>query len=141
MDTTRDLPQNYACHEEIWRTCTNTACSMFVLMREGGGRRRRWKIKAAAAAVCAAAAASHCLLPLLLLCLVERNLEELFGPDSRVDRAVGWYLSVGHSRLASKGLLTATGGVAQMVERSLSMREVPGSIPGASSLTFFPSRI
>ena len=25
------------------------------------------------------------------------------------------------------------GGVAQMVERSLSMREVPGSIPGASS--------
>ena len=29
------------------------------------------------------------------------------------------------------------GGVAQMVERSLSMREVPGSIPGASSDTFF----
>ena len=26
------------------------------------------------------------------------------------------------------------GGVAQMVERSLSMREVPGSIPGASTL-------
>ena len=29
------------------------------------------------------------------------------------------------------------GGVAQMVERSLSMREVPGSIPGASNLPFF----
>ena len=28
------------------------------------------------------------------------------------------------------------GGVAQMVERSLSMREVPGSIPGASIQTF-----
>ena len=27
-----------------------------------------------------------------------------------------------------------TGGVAQMVERSLSMREVPGSIPGASTV-------
>ena len=30
-----------------------------------------------------------------------------------------------------------TGGVAQMVERSLSMREVPGSIPGASKILFF----
>ena len=30
-----------------------------------------------------------------------------------------------------------TGGVAQMVERSLSMREVPGSIPGASKFFFF----
>ena len=29
-----------------------------------------------------------------------------------------------------------SGGVAQMVERSLSMREVPGSIPGASRITF-----
>ena len=29
-----------------------------------------------------------------------------------------------------------TGGVAQMVERSLSMREVPGSIPGASTESF-----
>ncbi|RLU24732.1 hypothetical protein DMN91_002822 [Ooceraea biroi] len=28
------------------------------------------------------------------------------------------------------------GGVAQMVERSLSMREVPGSIPGASKIFF-----
>ncbi len=52
-----------------------------------------------------------------------------------------WLVSFGGSRLASKGLLTTFGGVAQMVERSLSMREVPGSIPGASSLTFFPSRI
>ena len=35
--------------------------------------------------------------------------------------------------LNDKLLLTdAFGGVAQMVERSLSMREVPGSIPGAS---------
>ena len=32
-----------------------------------------------------------------------------------------------------------TGGVAQMVERSLSMREVPGSIPGASKELFFVS--
>ena len=33
-----------------------------------------------------------------------------------------------------------TGGVAQMVERSLSMREVPGSIPGASTvLPSFPN--
>ena len=31
------------------------------------------------------------------------------------------------------------GGVAQMVERSLSMREVPGSIPGASRKVFFLS--
>ena len=30
------------------------------------------------------------------------------------------------------------GGVAQMVERSLSMREVPGSIPGASNTFFSP---
>ena len=29
-------------------------------------------------------------------------------------------------------ILSKSGGVAQMVERSLSMREVPGSIPGAS---------
>ena len=29
-----------------------------------------------------------------------------------------------------------SGGVAQMVERSLSMREVPGSIPGASTEYF-----
>ena len=29
------------------------------------------------------------------------------------------------------------GGVAQMVERSLSMREVPGSIPGASTFFFY----
>ena len=29
------------------------------------------------------------------------------------------------------------GGVAQMVERSLSMREVPGSIPGASNLFYY----
>ena len=29
--------------------------------------------------------------------------------------------------------LKLTGGVAQMVERSLSMREVPGSIPGTST--------
>ena len=34
--------------------------------------------------------------------------------------------------------LNVNGGVAQMVERSLSMREVPGSIPGASTTTFFP---
>ena len=31
---------------------------------------------------------------------------------------------------------TLAGGLAQMVERSLSMREVPGSMPGFSSLTF-----
>ena len=32
------------------------------------------------------------------------------------------------------GFMLVTGGVAQMVERSLSMREVPGSIPGISKL-------
>lgn len=36
-------------------------------------------------------------------------------------------------QLVTKIVLTLTGGVAQMVERSLSMREVPGSMPGASS--------
>ena len=34
------------------------------------------------------------------------------------------------------GLTDINGGVAQMVERSLSMREVPGSIPGASKIFF-----
>ena len=34
-----------------------------------------------------------------------------------------------------------TGGVAQMVERSLSMREVPGSIPGASTTFLFHSSL
>ena len=38
--------------------------------------------------------------------------------------------------LRIEGILK-TGGVAQMVERSLSMREVPGSIPGASITIFF----
>jgi hypothetical protein len=33
-------------------------------------------------------------------------------------------------------MLGHNGGVAQMVERSLSMREVPGSIPGASKNFF-----
>ena len=31
----------------------------------------------------------------------------------------------------------SSGELAQMVERSLSMREVPGSIPGSSTLFFF----
>ena len=31
----------------------------------------------------------------------------------------------------------AVGGLAQMVERSLSMREVPGSIPGFSTMGYF----
>ena len=41
------------------------------------------------------------------------------------------------------GPIEYDGGVAQMVERSLSMREVPGSIPGASTNTFslFSSKI
>ena len=34
-------------------------------------------------------------------------------------------------------LIHVTGGVAQMVERSLSMREVPGSIPGTSIFIFY----
>ena len=42
--------------------------------------------------------------------------------------------------LRTEGILK-TGGVAQMVERSLSMREVPGSIPGASNPTFFKSNV
>ena len=36
------------------------------------------------------------------------------------------------SHLTILGIFSSKGGVAQMVERSLSMREVPGSIPGAS---------
>ena len=32
------------------------------------------------------------------------------------------------------------GGLAQMVERSLSMREVPGSMPGSSTFFFPPMR-
>ena len=35
------------------------------------------------------------------------------------------------------GVTLNNGGVAQMVERSLSMREVPGSIPGASTESFY----
>ncbi len=34
-------------------------------------------------------------------------------------------------------MLSVIGGVAQMVERSLSMREVPGSIPGASNWLYY----
>ena len=34
-------------------------------------------------------------------------------------------------------LCRQAGGLAQMVERSLSMREVPGSIPGSSTFCFF----
>ena len=37
----------------------------------------------------------------------------------------------------SRTPLYTDGGVAQMVERSLSMREVPGSIPGASNLFYY----
>ena len=40
------------------------------------------------------------------------------------------------SRIINSNFLH-NGGVAQMVERSLSMREVPGSIPGASKFFFF----
>ena len=36
-----------------------------------------------------------------------------------------------------KEVLMCGGGLAQMVERSLSMREVPGSIPGSSNDFFF----
>ena len=35
-------------------------------------------------------------------------------------------------------MFSHSGGLAQMVERSLSMREVPGSIPGFSNLFFLP---
>ena len=42
----------------------------------------------------------------------------------------GFYISTFHS-------VQQLGGVAQMVERSLSMREVPGSIPGASKCNLF----
>ena len=42
-----------------------------------------------------------------------------------------------HSDINTNGrLFYSSGGVAQMVERSLSMREVPGSIPGASIQLF-----
>lgn len=33
------------------------------------------------------------------------------------------------------------GDVAQMVERSLRMREVPGSIPGVSKISFYSARL
>ena len=39
--------------------------------------------------------------------------------------------------LGIKKPLTCGGGLAQMVERSLSMREVLGSIPGSSKYFFF----
>ena len=44
------------------------------------------------------------------------------------------------SHLTILGIFSSKGGVAQMVERSLSMREVPGSIPGASK-TFLISGV
>ena len=38
-----------------------------------------------------------------------------------------------------QSFLAQVGGLAHMVERSLSMREVPGSIPGFSRHSFFSS--
>ena len=107
-------------------------------MREGG-RRRRWKTKLLLLFV---------LLPQLLI-VSSSSPPFVFGRTefggtfwTRFQSGPScWLVSFGGLRLASKGFFTSTGGVAQMVERSLSMREVPGSIPGASSLTFFPSRI
>ena len=40
-------------------------------------------------------------------------------------------------KLTKDTIIFISGGVAQMVERSLSMREVPGSIPGASKPYFW----
>ena len=46
-------------------------------------------------------------------------------------------LESGRTQICLTGGMNSTvGGVAQMVERSLSMREVPGSIPGASKNVF-----
>ena len=39
-------------------------------------------------------------------------------------------------KYGNRSCYNTNGGVAQMVERSLSMREVPGSIPGASNYLF-----
>ena len=39
--------------------------------------------------------------------------------------------------MTNDGGVCVAGGLAHMVERSLSMREVPGSIPGFSRQSFF----
>ena len=54
-----------------------------------------------------------------------------------------WWIKLLCYELANKLTVCSnsaiSGGVAQMVERSLSMREVPGSIPGASNSHFYNS--
>ena len=46
-----------------------------------------------------------------------------------------WELVLG--MFCTPAVASTVGGLAQMVERSLSMREVPGSTPGFSILFFF----
>ena len=61
------------------------------------------------------------------------------GPWKRRNTAAGAKMPL-RTRTTKCSELTwyINGGVAQMVERSLSMREVPGSIPGASTIHFAP---
>ena len=64
-----------------------------------------------------------------LLCLhVHMTLQPCYAIESTF-KAINWISPYWwHSKSSQHNM----GGVAQMVERSLSMREVPGSIPGAS---------
>ena len=64
-----------------------------------------------------------------LLCLhVHMTLQPCYAIESTF-KAINWISPYWwHSQSSGHNM----GGVAQMVERSLSMREVPGSIPGAS---------
>ena len=75
-----------------------------------------------------------------LLCLhVHQTVQPCYAIESTF-KAINWISPYWwHSQTSQHNI----GGVAQMVERSLSMREVPGSIPGASKsfshLCDFPS--
>ena len=69
-----------------------------------------------------------------LLCLhVHMTLQPCYAIESTF-KAINWISPYWwHSKSSQHNM----GGVAQMVERSLSMREVPGSIPGASNLFYY----
>ena len=74
-----------------------------------------------------------------LLCLLTLNSITVFDTSDNSSKQGEVYTPLA---LGIKKPLTCGGGLAQMVERSLSMREVPGSIPGSSkcfSFFSFPS--
>ena len=62
------------------------------------------------------------------------NLERIWTTNVTVPASLTLYFF--HNKYKNAMGSPIGGGVAQMVERSLSMREVPGSIPGASTVTF-----